>query len=33
MNDHFAQFAPVLKTVDDALEVRGSIHGAFAGGR
>lgn len=28
-NDHFAQFAPGMKTIDDALEVRGRILGAF----
>lgn len=28
-NDHFAEFAPGLKTVDDALELRGRILGAF----
>ena len=28
-NDHFAEFAPGMKTVDDALEVRGRILGAF----
>lgn len=28
-NDHFATFAPGMKTVDDALEVRGRILGAF----
>ena len=28
-NDHFAPFAPSLKTVDDALELRGRIFGAF----
>ena len=27
-NDHFAQFAPGMKTIDDALEVRGRILGA-----
>jgi NADH:ubiquinone reductase (H+-translocating) len=27
--DHFAQFAPGMKTIDDALEVRGRILGAF----
>jgi len=28
-NDYFAQFAPGMKTIDDALEVRGRILGAF----
>jgi NADH dehydrogenase len=28
-NDHFADFAPGMKTIDDALEVRGHILGAF----
>ncbi len=28
-NDHFDAFAPGLKTVDDALELRGRIFGAF----
>ncbi|MBV9416045.1 MAG: NAD(P)/FAD-dependent oxidoreductase [Solirubrobacterales bacterium] len=28
-NDEFEQFAPALKTVDDALELRGRIFGAF----
>lgn len=28
-NDHFEQFAPGLKTIDDALEIRGRIYGAF----
>ena len=28
-NDHFAQFAPGMKSVDDALELRGRIFGAF----
>ncbi|MDL9937143.1 NAD(P)/FAD-dependent oxidoreductase [Gordonia sp. ABSL1-1] len=28
-NDHFAEFAPGLKTIDDALELRGRILGAF----
>jgi NADH dehydrogenase len=28
-NDQFAEFAPGMKTVDDALEVRGRILGAF----
>ncbi len=28
-NDHFATFAPGMKTIDDALEVRGRIMGAF----
>ena len=28
-NNHFAQFAPGLKTIDDALELRGRILGAF----
>ena len=28
-NDQFATFAPGMKTVDDALEVRGRILGAF----
>jgi len=28
-NDHFAEFAPGMKTVDDALELRGRILGAF----
>lgn len=28
-NDHFDTFAPGLKTVDDALELRGRIFGAF----
>ena len=27
--DHFAEFAPGMKTIDDALEVRGRIVGAF----
>jgi NADH:ubiquinone reductase (H+-translocating) len=27
--DHFAQFAPGMKSIDDALEVRGRILGAF----
>ena len=27
--DHFAEFAPGMKTIDDALEVRGRILGAF----
>ena len=28
-NDHFAEFAPGMKTIDDALEVRGRVLGAF----
>jgi NADH dehydrogenase len=28
-NDHFATFAPGMKSIDDALEVRGRILGAF----
>ncbi len=28
-NDHFATYAPGMKTIDDALEVRGRIMGAF----
>jgi len=28
-NDHFAAFAPGMKTIDDALELRGRILGAF----
>src|SRR5213082_1709880 len=28
-NDHFAEWAPGMKTVDDALELRGRIFGAF----
>ncbi|GAB2450917.1 NAD(P)/FAD-dependent oxidoreductase [Nocardioides hungaricus] len=28
-NDHFAEFAPGMKNVDDALELRGRIFGAF----
>ncbi|MFW0787780.1 NAD(P)/FAD-dependent oxidoreductase [Gordonia sp. CPCC 206044] len=28
-NDHFAEYAPGLKTIDDALELRGRILGAF----
>lgn len=28
-NDHFEQYAPGMKTVDDALELRGRILGAF----
>ena len=28
-NDHFAEFAPGMKTIDDALELRGRIVGAF----
>jgi NADH:ubiquinone reductase (H+-translocating) len=28
-NDNFAEFAPGMKTIDDALEVRGRILGAF----
>jgi NADH dehydrogenase len=28
-NDHFAPYAPGLKTIDDALELRGRIFGAF----
>ncbi|NYI47498.1 NADH dehydrogenase [Nocardioides aromaticivorans] len=28
-NDHFADFAPGMKTIDDALELRGRIFGAF----
>ncbi|BDH56254.1 NAD(P)/FAD-dependent oxidoreductase [Tsukamurella sp. PLM1] len=28
-NDHFAMFAPGMKTIDDALELRGRILGAF----
>src|SRR6202000_3569340 len=33
-NDHFATFAPGMKSIDDALELRGRILGAFeaAGG-
>src|SRR5690606_30712067 len=28
-NDHFAEFAPGMKTIDDALELRARILGAF----
>jgi NADH dehydrogenase len=28
-NDHFAEFAPGMKTIDDALELRGRILGVF----
>ncbi|HEY3437078.1 MAG TPA: NAD(P)/FAD-dependent oxidoreductase [Actinotalea sp.] len=28
-NDHFARYAPGLKSIDDALELRGRIFGAF----
>ena len=28
-NDQFAQYAPGLKSLDDALELRGRIFGAF----
>ncbi len=28
-NDHFAEFAPGMKSVDDALELRGRIFGSF----
>ena len=28
-NDEFAEFAPGMKTIDDALELRGRIYGAF----
>lgn len=28
-NDHFAQYAPGMKNIDDALELRGRIFGAF----
>ena len=28
-NDHFAEFAPGMKSIDDALELRGRIFGAF----
>ncbi|MDX1883687.1 NAD(P)/FAD-dependent oxidoreductase [Mycolicibacterium sp. 120270] len=28
-NDHFAEFAPGMKSIDDALELRGRIIGAF----
>src|SRR6478735_5625448 len=28
-NDHFAEFAPGMKSVDDALELRGRIFGVF----
>jgi NADH dehydrogenase len=28
-NDHFAEYAPGMKTIDDALELRGRIFGAF----
>ncbi|KAA1252119.1 NAD(P)/FAD-dependent oxidoreductase [Mycobacterium simiae] len=28
-NEHFAQYAPGIKTIDDALELRGRILGAF----
>lgn len=28
-NDHFARYAPGMKTIDDALELRGRILGAF----
>ncbi|HLS79126.1 MAG TPA: NAD(P)/FAD-dependent oxidoreductase [Nocardia sp.] len=30
-NDHFATYAPGMKTIDDALELRGRILGAFEG--
>ena len=28
-NDHFAEYAPGMKTIDDALELRGRIFGAY----
>ena len=28
-NDHFANYAPGMKSIDDALEIRGKIFGAF----
>src|SRR5687767_12081432 len=28
-NDHFSEFAPGMKSIDDALELRGRIFGAF----
>ena len=28
-NDHFAEFAPCMKTIDDALALRGRIFGSF----
>jgi len=28
-NDHYAEFAPGMKTIDDALELRGRIFGAY----
>src|SRR3546814_11226362 len=28
-NDHFAEYAPGMKSIDDALELRGRIFGAF----
>jgi NADH dehydrogenase len=28
-NDHFSEFAPGMKSIDDALELRGRIYGAF----
>jgi len=28
-NDHFAEFAPGMKSIDDALELRGRIYGSF----
>ncbi len=28
-NDHFAEYAPGMKTIDDALELRGRIFGSF----
>ena len=28
-NDQFAEFAPGMKSIDDALELRGRIFGAF----
>ena len=28
-NDRFAEFAPGMKSIDDALELRGRIFGAF----
>src|SRR5690606_36681325 len=28
-NDHFAEHAPGMKSIDDALELRGRIFGAF----
>jgi NADH:ubiquinone reductase (H+-translocating) len=28
-NDHFAEFAPGMKSIDDALELRGRVFGAF----